>query len=154
MLTFRMSVLQHTFSKRLTLSKMYVVTYESSQVELFKMHCFTMFVTNLCLNFLMKFSTFLRVSSLSDTRFPADLYPWDMSPLQWFNSFQCILWLWRQVGFTSTCCLRFETIAFYLTFLELLLGLFRAFYPTLTSLFSLLRIWSWTLILSDPIFIY
>ena len=65
MLTFRMSVLQHTFSKRLTLSKRYVVTYEPSQVELFKMHCFTMFVTNLCLNFLMKFSTFLRVSSLS-----------------------------------------------------------------------------------------
>ena len=55
MLTFRMSVLQHTFSKQLTLSKMYVVTYEPSHVELFKMHCFTMFITNLCLNFLMKF---------------------------------------------------------------------------------------------------
>ena len=80
MLTFRMSVLQHTFSKQLTLSKMYVVTYEPSHVELFKMHCFTMFITNLCLNFLMKFSTFLRFSSLSDTRYPADLYPRDMFP--------------------------------------------------------------------------
>ena len=49
-LTFR--ALQHTFSKECRMFRM--LQHTKRQVELFEMHCFTMFITALCVIFLMK----------------------------------------------------------------------------------------------------